>query len=115
MSGGIFVHTFHRLVLSHTSPDRDSPAERTVNTVEEAVYRIRPRRRRETPAEEERRELLEGMAQTRRLLNQAYQGFNAHSDPDLIESYVYEINALQSRYSYLVRRMKDLDGQGAGR
>lgn len=86
-----------------------------MNTVEEAVYRIRPRRRRETQAEEERRELLEGMAQTRRLLNQAYQGFNAHSDPDLIESYVYEINALQSRYSYLVRRMKDLDGQGAGR
>lgn len=66
-------------------------------------------RRRETPAQTERRELLEGMAETRRLLNQAYQGFNAHSDPDLVESYVYEINALQSRYSYLVRQMKDLE------
>ena len=52
------------------------------------------------------------MAETRRLLNQAYCGFNTHSDPDLVESYVFEINALQSRYSYLVRRMKDLEHQG---
>ena len=78
--------------------------------VEEAVYRFVPRRK-ETSAQAERRELLESMAATRRLLNQAYQGFNAHSDPDLVESYVYESNALESRYSYLVRRMKDLEAR----
>ena len=83
-----------------------------MNTVEEAVYRPIPRpRRREDPTQAERRELLESMADTRRLLAQAYQGFNAHSDPDLVESYVYEINALESRYSYLVRRMKDLEAR----
>ena len=54
--------------------------------------------------------LAEGLAQTSRLINQAYQGFNTVRDPDLIESYVYEINSLQSRYSYLLRRMKELDG-----
>lgn len=82
--------------------------------MEEAAYRVRPRPRRETPEEQERRELLENMAETRRLLNQAYRSFNSYSDPDLIESCVYEINALQSRYSYLVRRVKDLDGRKEG-
>ena len=80
-------------------------------SVAEAAYGLFARRRREDPVEEERRELLEGMAETRRQLNLAYHGFNTHSDPDLIESYVYEINALQSRYSYLVRRVKDLEHQ----
>ena len=28
---------------------------------------------------------------------------------DLIESCVFEINALQARYSYLLRRMKELE------
>lgn len=67
-------------------------------------------RRREDPREEARRALAEGLAQTSRLIAQAYQGFNAVRDPDLIESYVYEINSLQSRYSYLLRRLKELEG-----
>jgi len=61
--------------------------------------------------EEERRQLLEGMQQTRVELNQAYAQFNAHSDPDLVESCVFTINALRSRYSYFLRRMKLLDGE----
>ena len=72
------------------------------------------RRRRGGRAEdEERRLLLEGMAQTRQELNQAYAQFNAHSDPDLVESCVFTINALRSRYSYFVRQMKQLD-EGKG-
>ena len=74
---------------------------------------VRPfslRKRREDPGERDRRALAEGLAQTGRLINQAYQGFNAVGDPDLIESYVYEINALQSRYAYLLCRLKELDG-----
>lgn len=61
----------------------------------------------------ERQQLLEGLSQTRALIAQAYAGFNAAGDPDLIESYVYEINALQSRYTYLLRRVKALDGAAA--
>lgn len=64
--------------------------------------------------EEERREMLESLAQTRVQINQAYAGFNGTADPDLIESYVYEINALQSRYNYLLRVIKELDGGAAG-
>ena len=72
-------------------------------------------RRRTDPFAEERRQLMEMMAQTRVEINQAYAGFNLQSDPDLVDSYVYEINSLQSRYSYLVRRAKELEGQGGER
>lgn len=76
--------------------------------------KVSRRRKRETPQEEERRLLLEGMAQTRQELNLAYAQFNTHSDPDLVESCVYTINALRSRYSYLVRQIKLLEeGKGA--
>ena len=69
------------------------------------------RRRRESERERERRALLESLAQTRTLIAQAYSVFNTAHDADLIESYVFEINALQSRYSYLLRRVKELDGE----
>lgn len=58
--------------------------------------------------EEERRALIRSLSHTRTLINQAYNGFNMASDSDLIESYVFEINALQARYNYLLRRVKDL-------
>ena len=56
----------------------------------------------------EQQELAAALAQTRTLINQAYGGFNSTCDSDLIESYVYEINALQARYNYLLRRLKSL-------
>ena len=60
--------------------------------------------------EEERRELMRSLSHTRTLINQAYGGFNSASDSDLIESYVFEINSLQARYNYLLRRVKELEG-----
>ena len=42
-------------------------------------------------------------------IQQAYGGFNTVCDSDLIESYVFEIKALQSRYDYLLRRVKELE------
>lgn len=66
--------------------------------------------RRDDPNQEARRELMSSLAHTRTLINQAYGGFNTASDSDLIESYVFEINALQARYSYLLRRVKELEG-----
>ena len=55
--------------------------------------------------------LKDGLVRTRTLINQAYSGFNATKDPDLLESYVFEINALQARYTYLLRRVKELEGR----
>ena len=67
--------------------------------------------RRGDPAREEaRQELLRSLAHTRTLINQANGGFNNASDSDLIESYVFEINSLQARYNYLLRRVKELEG-----
>ena len=60
--------------------------------------------------EEERRILLDGRAGSRLGIARAYAGFNSAADPELIESYVYEINALQARYGYLLRQVKALDG-----
>ena len=62
--------------------------------------------RRRDPAHE----LLRSLSRTRTLINQAYGGFNSASDSDLIESYVFEINSLQARYNYLLRRVKELEG-----
>ena len=67
------------------------------------------RRRGESVREGELRALEEELERTRVLINQAYAGFNGTDDPDLIESYVFEINALQARYAYLLRRVKGLE------
>ncbi len=67
------------------------------------------RKKEDTPAIQERRELLEGLNRTKMLIDQAYSCFNRESDPDLIESYLFEIKALQRRYSYLLRRVKELE------
>ena len=64
-------------------------------------------------AGQERQELLDGLTRTKILIDQAYACFNRESDLDLIESYVFEINALQSRYSYLLRRVRELDSSPA--
>ena len=64
---------------------------------------------RDLPRQAERQELMNSLSQTRALINQAYGSFNATCDSDLIESYVYEINALQARYNYLLRRFKALE------
>ena len=69
------------------------------------------RRRAQAAREEERRQLLEGMRETRNQLNHAYAQFNVYSYPDLVDACVYEINALQSRYSYYVRQVQRLDAR----
>ena len=66
-------------------------------------------RRTGAPRNNEREHLMQTLAHTRVLINQAYSGFNSAKDDELIESFVFEINALQSRYSYLLRRIKELE------
>lgn len=41
------------------------------------------------------------LEKTRFALDMAYAGFNDAVDPDLIDSYIYEINSLQKKYKYL--------------
>lgn len=46
--------------------------------------------------------LKESIEKTRRALDIAYAGFDNAVDVDLIDSYIYEIAALQKRYKHLV-------------
>ena len=52
---------------------------------------------------------MESMRATQSALNRAYDGFNRAVDGELIESYVYEINALQHRYAYLLQQVRRLE------
>ena len=45
--------------------------------------------------------LQESIKETRRALDIAYAGFDNAMEFDLIDSYIYEINALQKRYKHL--------------
>ena len=67
------------------------------------------RRRQRTQLEEERQTLTSELARTRTRIAQAYSGFNSARDPDLVESFIYEINSLQARYTYLLRQIKKLE------
>lgn len=56
-----------------------------------------------SPVEEEltKLNLKDSIEKTRQALEIAYSGFNNALDADLIDSYIYEINALQKRYAHL--------------
>jgi len=68
-------------------------------------------RRKDPRRELERSELESSIEDTRLAIAQAYAGFNGAADPELVESFVYEIEALRARYSYLLRRRKALEPQ----
>ena len=62
---------------------------------------------RQSPAQMLTAELEEELRTTIQLLRSAYDRFNFTDDPELTEACIYEIKALKSRYSYLVRRLKE--------
>ena len=47
-----------------------------------------------------------GHRDTAQALRRAYDRFNYVSDPELVESCVFEINSLQAKYNYLLRQAK---------
>ena len=46
----------------------------------------------------------EELAQTRYALEIAYSNFDNVTDPDLIDCYIYEVNAILKRYKYLIEQ-----------
>ena len=57
-------------------------------------------------AEIERNALLSDLEKTKRALEVAYAGFDNVTEPDLIDCYIYELNAAQLRYQFLLRSFK---------
>jgi len=47
--------------------------------------------------------LQENIEKTRYALEIAYAGFDNATDPDMIDCYIYEVNSLLKRYTYLLK------------
>lgn len=54
---------------------------------------------------ETKENLLEDLKKTRYALEVAYSGFDNVTDPDLIDCYIYQVNALLKRYKFLLERI----------
>lgn len=57
----------------------------------------------------EQEALMAEIKQTKLALETAYSNFENSIDPDLIDSYIYEVNAVQKRYKFLLKQVKNLD------
>ena len=66
--------------------------------------------RREIAREASMQDLFSELSDTRFALAQAYARFNAVYEPELVDACVYEINAVLSRYDYLLRQVKARGG-----
>lgn len=67
------------------------------------------RRMEQQRAQAEAGALEQELQETRLRLRRAYEAFDLVSDPDLVEAWIFEINAQQARYSYLLKRRKALE------
>lgn len=58
-------------------------------------------------------QLLSDLALTKTALEDAYTNFENVVDPDLVDSYIYQVNAVQKRYHFLLKQMQMLELQNA--
>lgn len=55
--------------------------------------------------------LLLEISKAKLALESAYSNFENVVDPDLIDCYIYEVNAVQKRYKYLLKQAKLLSDE----
>lgn len=65
-------------------------------------------RNKKNPASQARTQLMQEIESLQQALETANSNFENVCDPDLIDSYIYEINALSFRYKYLLRQVQDI-------
>ena len=53
--------------------------------------------------------LLSEIKKTKLALESAYSNFENVIDPDLIDCYIYEVNAIQKRYKILLKQAKEME------
>ena len=53
-------------------------------------------------------ELLQEIQKTKIALETAYSNFENSLDPDMIDAYIYEVNAAHKKYSFLINQIKTL-------
>ncbi len=64
------------------------------------------RSKRKTPMQMAREQLKNEIEAVQQSLETANSHFENASDPDLIDSYIYEMNAISFRYRYLLRQIR---------
>jgi hypothetical protein len=69
--------------------------------------------RRDVARDADLQPLFDELSGMRGTLEAAYARFNQSTEPELVEACVYEINAAQARYNYLLRRIKESGGKAA--
>lgn len=55
--------------------------------------------------------ILEDLEKTKSDLDTAYRGFDYVTDPDLIDCYIYDINAILKRYKYLLELAAQINSE----
>ncbi len=67
--------------------------------------------RSDVAADDSLQELFNELTDARIALTQAYARFNSTVENELVDACVFEINATQSRYNYLLRAIKERGGE----
>lgn len=62
-----------------------------------------------TPQTHVYNQLLQDMEAAKYALDNAYSNFENVVDPDLIDSWIFEMNAMQKRYKFLLKRVKQME------
>ena len=66
------------------------------------------KQKKKDPACQVREQLEREIERLQQSLETVNSNFDNVSDPDLVDSYIYELNALSFRYKYLLRQMREL-------
>jgi Protein of unknown function (DUF2508). len=56
-----------------------------------------------------REDLIKEIEDLKQALETTNSNFENTCDPDLIDSYIYEMNAISFRYRYLLRQMREME------
>ena len=59
--------------------------------------------------DKDEKRLLNDLTLTRAELEIAYSGFDNVTDPDLIDCYIYKVNAVLKRYKFLMEKASELN------
>lgn len=66
--------------------------------------------KKKVPGRQEQELLHYQIQRTKIALETAYSNFENVVDPELIDCYIYEVNAIQQRYKFLLRQAKAISG-----
>lgn len=56
-------------------------------------------------------DIVQDIALTKSALDTAYANFESVVNPDLIDCYIYEVNAVQKRYKFLLELAREMEKQ----